>query len=67
MTDKELRRLKRAELLEILFYLKKENEELREEVKRLREQPAQIAALPEDVLQQIKQAVQESISQQNNL
>lgn len=31
MTDKELRKLKRAELLEILFYLRKEFDELKAE------------------------------------
>lgn len=31
MTDKELRKLKRAELLEILFYLRKELDELKAE------------------------------------
>lgn len=31
MTDKELRKLKRAELLEILFYLRKELDELQAE------------------------------------
>ena len=28
MTDKELRKLKRAELIELVYYLKKENERL---------------------------------------
>jgi|GEM_PF-604880 hypothetical protein len=37
MTDKELRKLKRAELIEILYYLKKENEELEEENNRLKD------------------------------
>lgn len=31
MTDKELKKLKRVELIEILYYLKKENEELKAE------------------------------------
>ncbi len=31
MTDKELKKLKRIELIEILYYLKKENEELKAE------------------------------------
>ncbi len=35
MTDKELRRLKKPELLEILFYLQKEVEELKAENNRL--------------------------------
>ena len=35
MTDKELRKLKRADLIEILYYLKRENEELKEENEKL--------------------------------
>lgn len=42
MTDKELRALKRADLIEILYYLRRENEELTEENQRLR---AQVDAL----------------------
>ena len=38
MTDKELRKLKRADLIEILYYLKKENEELTEENQKLKDQ-----------------------------
>lgn len=64
MTDKELRRLKRAELLEILYYLQKENEELKAEVERLKEQPSQnMGGLPEDFMQQVKQAVREALPQ----
>ncbi len=37
MTDKELRRLKRSDLIEILYYLSRENDELREENGKLRE------------------------------
>ena len=37
MTDKELRRLRRSELTEILYYLSRENDELREENGRLQE------------------------------
>lgn len=36
MTDQELRRLKRADLIEILYYLQKENDELREENEKLK-------------------------------
>ncbi|MBR1864566.1 MAG: hypothetical protein IJ806_10820 [Ruminococcus sp.] len=36
MTDKQLRKLKRAELIEILYYLRKENEDLSEENKALK-------------------------------
>ena len=44
MTDKELRRLKRSELLEILFYLQKDNETLRQENEDLKQQMANVAA-----------------------
>ena len=37
MTDKELRRLNRADLIEILYYLSRENDTLREENEKLRE------------------------------
>ena len=63
MTDKELRRLKRAELLEILYYLQKENEELKAEVEKLKNKTAQ-NGLPEDFMQQIRQMIQEAIPQQ---
>ncbi len=36
MTDKELRSLKRADLIEILYYLRRENDELREENEKLK-------------------------------
>ena len=36
MTDKQLRKLKRADLIEILYYLKRENEELHAENDKLR-------------------------------
>ena len=35
MTDKELRRLKRRELIEILYYLSRENNELKEKNQKL--------------------------------
>jgi len=38
MTDKEVRKLKRAELLEILFYMQKEMETLRTDNENLRRQ-----------------------------
>jgi hypothetical protein len=31
MTDKEVQKLRRADLIEILYYLRRENDELREE------------------------------------
>ncbi|EWM54384.1 hypothetical protein [Ruminococcus flavefaciens] len=36
MKDKELKKLKRADLIEMLYYLSKENDELREENGKLR-------------------------------
>ena len=36
MTDKELRKLNRAELIEILYYLSRENDELKEENDQLK-------------------------------
>lgn len=38
MTDKELRKLKRSELLEIMYYLQKEFETLQEENESLKQQ-----------------------------
>lgn len=35
MTDKELRRCKRTELIEMLYYLRRENDDLKAEVERL--------------------------------
>lgn len=37
MTDKELRALKRADLIEILYYLRSENDALRAENEKLKE------------------------------
>ncbi|MBQ3915720.1 MAG: hypothetical protein II690_03920 [Ruminococcus sp.] len=36
MTDKELRKLKRADLIELLYYLSRENDELRADNEKLR-------------------------------
>ncbi len=38
MTNKELRKLKRSELMEVLYYLKKENETLQNENESLKQQ-----------------------------
>lgn len=38
MTDKELHKLKRAELLDLLFFMRKELDELQEENDRLKKQ-----------------------------
>ena len=64
MTDKELRKLKRADLLEILFYLQKENETLRQENEALKQQMATGAsgiALSEASMQQLVDAVTNAV------
>lgn len=38
MTDKELKKLKRSDLLEILLYLQKENDEIKNENESLKKQ-----------------------------
>lgn len=62
MTDKELRRLKRGALLEMLYYLKQENEMLREEIRRLREQPVLDA---EGLRQFIRKTVSEETAERS--
>lgn len=62
MTDKELRHLKRAELLEILFYLQKENEALRAENESLRHSSENdVFSLSPDAMEQIRDTVRETI------
>jgi len=67
MTDKELRKLRRTDLLEILFYLQKEMETLRQENESLRQQLADAAAgrVAQTDLEQltaaVRQAVQEAV------
>ncbi len=68
MTDKEVRRLKRADLLEILFYLQKETDALRQENDNLRQQLASLSTTHrmaaedlEQVLDAVKTAVQEAV------
>lgn len=64
MTDKELRHLKRAELLEILFYLQKENEALRAENESLRHSSENdVFNLSPDAMEQIKDTVRETIQE----
>lgn len=64
MTEKELRRLKRAELLEILYYLQKENEELKETLRKQAEAPAQkpMSELPADFTEQLRQMIRETVT-----
>lgn len=61
MTDKELRKLKRTELLEILFYLRKENDRLEQEILSLRQQLENGGALPDNFMQQIERTVRETV------
>lgn len=62
MTDKELRKLKRAELLEILFYLRKENDSLKQENTELKQRLENGGELPEGVLKQIEKTVNKAVS-----
>lgn len=60
MTDKEVRKLKKADLLEILFYLQKENETLREENEKLQKQVESVTGareISEEDAERIAQAV----------
>lgn len=67
MTDKELRKLRRTDLLEMLFYMQKEMETLRQENENLRKQLADAAAGRmaqadlEQLTEAVKQAVQEAM------
>ncbi len=59
MTDKEVQRLKKSQLVELLYYLSKENDELKEENERLKARldqlvGAAIAAKTEPVEEQIE-------------
>ena len=64
MTEKELRHLKRAELLEILFYLQKENETLKAELETLKQSPTENVFTPE-VLEQLKSTIRETMQEIN--
>ena len=62
MTDKELRHLKRAELLEILFYLQKENETLKAELEALKQDPTE-NVFTSEILEQLKSTIRETIQE----
>lgn len=72
MTDKELRRLKRAELLEILFYLQKENDNLKKQNQELQQRIENITlnkqSLSDDDFKRIAQIVRDALnpSDENN-
>ena len=60
MTNKEVRKLKKPDLLEILYYLQQENEELKQENEKRRSQIDSFTSgmsFPESELQKIKDAV----------
>lgn len=57
MTDKELRALKRADLIEILYYLRSENDELRAENDRLK---AKLDAIFDESVHAMREAQQSS-------
>ena len=60
MTNKEVRKLKKPDLLEILYYLQQENEERKQENEKLRAQIDSFTSgmsFPESELQKIKDAV----------
>ncbi len=64
MTEKELRHLKRAELLEILFYLQKENESLKAELETLKQSPTE-NVFTSEILEQLKSTIRETIQEIN--
>lgn len=57
MTDKELRKLKRSELLELMYYMKKELDEVKEENEALRSQLNAHVAGQADINKEILEAV----------
>lgn len=67
MTDKELRKLKRSELLELMYYLKKELEDVKSENKDLRGQLEDKANEKADINSDILAAVQKIAEQVDSL
>lgn len=66
MTEKELRHLKRAELLEILFYLQKENETMKAELEKLKQGSTENAfSFTPEMLEQLKTTIRETIQEIN--
>lgn len=58
MTDKELRKLKRIELLELMYYLKEELEKVRQENETLKARLESQSTGQDDVNQKILEEVQ---------
>lgn len=64
MTDKELRKLKRADFLEILFYLRKEVDELRQENESLKQQLEKLqGGISDESVEKITGAVKEVVEE----
>ncbi len=66
MTDKEVKKLKKPELLEIIFYLQKEMDTLKEENEHLRCQVDNLTSsltLSETDLEKIKETVSAAINE----
>ena len=61
MTDKQVRKLKKAELIETLFYLQKELESVKEENETLKAQIKAGVSLSEGELQKITDAVMSAV------
>lgn len=69
MTDKEVRKLKRADLIEILFYLQKELETVQQENEKLRKQLENIeisAKISDEDVQRIAKAVKAAMRTESN-
>ena len=65
MTDKELKKLKKAELFEILFYLQKELEEVKQENEKLKQQFDNIGAnnISDSDIKRIADAVKATLNE----
>lgn len=69
MTDKELKKLKRAELIEIMFFLQKELDDLKKENQKLKQDIDELnkkyqqeqCGLSKDNVQAIQNIIQKSI------
>lgn len=61
MTDKELRKLKRTELLEILFYLQKEVDSLKQENSELKLRLDNSGELSEEFMQKLEMTVRNAV------
>ena len=63
MTDKELRKLKRTELLELLYYLRKELDTVKQENETLRKQLEEQSAAQADVKEALLETVRKTAQQ----